>query len=790
MLDIPAYFSPKRATQQEQLLKLSAQIFHKGVHVKDSLRRGVWPHLVGVFPPRRRTREERELYMGQLRRVYDSLKGKWCGRRDTDIQVQRLYENIQRDAVRTDPTETFYLTHRNKWMRRRGLMGRSFGGSQAADEGEDTEEDNIQKLVDIMAIYTLEHKGVSYTQGMTDLLSPILYVMQNEHDAYIVFSAMLEQVKDNFGTWCEGTLNRIERLKHLCEVLDPTLHRYLVNGIEEDAFTLFFGMVLIGCRREFSFQDSFHLLEVMWSAAHCMGHSYNSEESLSSGGGRVVEEWMPDTDWAGFMTYESPELVQQVFGVVQSPYKAVQLRRSSTDLSSYEESVGYGSHGEVSPPSEVFTPTLEVMTSDGPTPLNITAIEAEVEEQTYDITPQEQDADPESNPRSASCPFEQNYPGREPLRSDRHERSSSFPSQCSLDKLPQGSTCSADSNLEGHVELFGSAKSGEVQSKPVAVKLSNELSDMSSISSEAQSNDLAVSFDGGRPDATHISAKGTASAIPSSTFSQIPNGSLSQHYTHAQPPLKAATIVELSEDPIGVPDTAPCKNSSSGHYLTTGGPLEISINATTASPVQRHLYINKDAFEDASDDSTDYASSRRMPADIRGQIKAMGMDPSPMLEPDSLHSSRLSPIAPFFDTIEQIASAADTGSIHGRDRDRLSHENSEVSVMISQLVSTERAAPQITPASSLSVPFSRSFPLFLCLAILCQHRLEIMRERLDFIGLSVLMNNNAGRQELDKTIYFARQLQRQYQHYQKLCFGEGPAHRQWLDSVASTDRRE
>ena len=44
--------------------------------IKPELRKGVWLHLVGVFHPDMRTREERELYFNKLRRVYDSLRGK------------------------------------------------------------------------------------------------------------------------------------------------------------------------------------------------------------------------------------------------------------------------------------------------------------------------------------------------------------------------------------------------------------------------------------------------------------------------------------------------------------------------------------------------------------------------------------------------------------------------------------------------------------------------------------------------------------------------------------------
>ena len=152
---------------------------------------------------------------------------------------------------------------------------------------------------------------------MTDLLSPILYVMEREDDAYICFAAMFERIKVNFTEWCEGTLNKLERLKHLCEVLDPELFSCLSQQ-NEDPFVLFFGMVLIECRREFSFQDSLHLLEVLWAAA-----LHRDAPSLDD---------VSQAKWASFMTSVSTDIVLQTFGEVEAPYSTHPLDEDSIGL--------------------------------------------------------------------------------------------------------------------------------------------------------------------------------------------------------------------------------------------------------------------------------------------------------------------------------------------------------------------------------------------------------------------------------------------------------------------------
>lgn len=57
-------------------MSLCHEIFEHRVKVKQDLRKGVWLHLVGVFHPDLKSREERERYIAKLRMVYDHLKGK------------------------------------------------------------------------------------------------------------------------------------------------------------------------------------------------------------------------------------------------------------------------------------------------------------------------------------------------------------------------------------------------------------------------------------------------------------------------------------------------------------------------------------------------------------------------------------------------------------------------------------------------------------------------------------------------------------------------------------------
>ena len=71
-LDLASYFPD--VLERSNLIDLSSRIFNDDCYVKDHLRRGVWMHLLEVFPPELDAHSEREKYMNKLRRIYDIMK--------------------------------------------------------------------------------------------------------------------------------------------------------------------------------------------------------------------------------------------------------------------------------------------------------------------------------------------------------------------------------------------------------------------------------------------------------------------------------------------------------------------------------------------------------------------------------------------------------------------------------------------------------------------------------------------------------------------------------------------
>ncbi|XP_059008027.1 TBC1 domain family member 17 isoform X2 [Mustela lutreola] len=105
---------------------------------------------------------------------------------------------------------------------------------------------------------------IGYVQGMSDLLSPILYVIQNEVDAFWCFCGFMELVHGNFEESQETMKRQLGQLLLLLRVLDPQLCDFL-DSQDSGSLCFCFRWLLIWFKREFPFPDVLRLWEVLWT---------------------------------------------------------------------------------------------------------------------------------------------------------------------------------------------------------------------------------------------------------------------------------------------------------------------------------------------------------------------------------------------------------------------------------------------------------------------------------------------------------------------------------------------
>jgi len=217
---------------------LKKRVFHGGV--EPNLRREVWKFLLGHFKFDS-TYSEREALVASKREEYKVLQTQW--KSVSEDQAKRFAKfrerkhRVEKDVVRTDRTIPFY-------------------------EGDDNV--NVNVLRDILVTYSFYNFDLGYCQGMSDLLSPILYVMEDESESFWCFAALMERMAPNFHRDQSGMQAQLLALSKLVELLDNPLHDYFKQN-ECLNYFFCFRWILICFKREFDYNNVLRLWEVLWS---------------------------------------------------------------------------------------------------------------------------------------------------------------------------------------------------------------------------------------------------------------------------------------------------------------------------------------------------------------------------------------------------------------------------------------------------------------------------------------------------------------------------------------------
>lgn len=113
----------------------------------------IWKLLLGIYPPD--ATEERRLSIDSANRErYAELKQKWQQKPVSQSEELRAtIRTIVKDVMRTDRDFVYF-------------------------KGDDNP--HLAQLLEILTTYSVFENGVGYTQGMSDLLSPLMAVIKDE----------------------------------------------------------------------------------------------------------------------------------------------------------------------------------------------------------------------------------------------------------------------------------------------------------------------------------------------------------------------------------------------------------------------------------------------------------------------------------------------------------------------------------------------------------------------------------------------------------------------------------
>uniref|UniRef100_A0A8C5MLI0 TBC1 domain family member 15 n=1 Tax=Leptobrachium leishanense TaxID=445787 RepID=A0A8C5MLI0_9ANUR len=235
-----SYFDPEGCVIDEDGLK--KRIFSGGLC--PGVRKEAWKFLLGYYPWSSSV-EERKSLVRKKTDEYFRMKLQWKSVTEDQEKRNSLLRGyrslIERDVSRTDRNNKFY-------------------------EGNDNP--GLVLLNDVLMTYCMFNFDLGYVQGMSDLLSPILFVTQNEVDSFWCFTGFMELVHHNFEESQESMKKQLGQLNLLLRVLDPALCDFL-DSKDSGNLSCCFRWLLIWFKREFSFSEILLLWEVLWTGLPC-----------------------------------------------------------------------------------------------------------------------------------------------------------------------------------------------------------------------------------------------------------------------------------------------------------------------------------------------------------------------------------------------------------------------------------------------------------------------------------------------------------------------------------------
>jgi hypothetical protein len=298
------YFDSKgKLTVTEDEIK--ERIFHGGLDPEDGVRKEAWLFLLGVYDWQS-TAAERTAHMNSKRDEFVRLKGTWWDRmveREATQEEDEWWKEQKGRIGKSRPSPNLLVLEENfladhltdrairsteKDVHRTDRHIPLFAGEDIPhpDPTSPFHQDDapgtnvhLEQLKDMLLTYieydtpsTPTHPNTSnpspqnlgYVQGMSDLLSPLYAIFQDDAVAFWAFCNFMTRMSRNFVRNQSGMRSQLSTLDQLVQILDPQLYLHLQSA-DSTNFFFFFRMLLVWYKREFDWTDILRLWEGLWT---------------------------------------------------------------------------------------------------------------------------------------------------------------------------------------------------------------------------------------------------------------------------------------------------------------------------------------------------------------------------------------------------------------------------------------------------------------------------------------------------------------------------------------------
>ncbi|NXR59791.1 TBC16 protein, partial [Rhadina sibilatrix] len=238
-LDVSAWLHHlNEAGQVEEEYKLRKAIFFGGIDI--SIRGEVWPFLLHYYSYES-TSEEREALRLQKRKEYFEIQERRLSmtpdeQKDFWRQVQFT---VDKDVVRTDRSNQFF-------------------------RGEDNP--NVETMRRILLNYAVFNPIIGYSQGMSDLVAPLLAEVLDESDTFWCFVGLMQNTIFISSPRDEDMEKQLLYLRELLRLMHPRFHQHLC-ALGEDGLQMLFchRWILLCFKREFPEAEALRMWEACWA---------------------------------------------------------------------------------------------------------------------------------------------------------------------------------------------------------------------------------------------------------------------------------------------------------------------------------------------------------------------------------------------------------------------------------------------------------------------------------------------------------------------------------------------
>ncbi|XP_016061791.1 PREDICTED: TBC1 domain family member 16 isoform X1 [Miniopterus natalensis] len=224
--------------QVEEEYKLRKAIFFGGIDV--SIRGEVWPFLLRYYS-HESTSEEREALRARKRKEYEEIQQRRLSM--TPEEHRAFWRNVQftvdKDVVRTDRSNQFFRGEGNP---------------------------NVETMRRILLNYAVYNPAIGYSQGMSDLVAPILAEVLDESDTFWCFVGLMQNTIFVSSPRDEVMEKQLLYLRELLRLTHLRFYQHLVSLGEDGLQMLFCHRWLLLCfKREFPEAEALRIWEACWA---------------------------------------------------------------------------------------------------------------------------------------------------------------------------------------------------------------------------------------------------------------------------------------------------------------------------------------------------------------------------------------------------------------------------------------------------------------------------------------------------------------------------------------------